>query len=83
MSQSASVSLLTTVVGFIPISFGINAILRPEHALTFFEFEPPVAPSGRSLVDNLMIIYGVRDILWASPSTRRVFSALASPWVGR
>ncbi|KAH1487986.1 hypothetical protein LV164_008190 [Aspergillus fumigatus] len=62
MSQSASVSLLTTVVGFIPISFGINAILRPEHALTFFEFEPPVAPSDRSLVDNLMIIYGVRDI---------------------
>jgi hypothetical protein len=62
MSQSPSLSLLTAVMGIIPISFGINAILRPEHALTFFEFEPPVAPRDRSLVDNLMIVYGVRDI---------------------
>ncbi|KAF4163583.1 hypothetical protein CNMCM6936_000575 [Aspergillus lentulus] len=62
MSQSPSLSLLTTVLGIVPIGFGINAILRPAHALTFFEFEPPVAPRDRSLVDSLMIVYGARDI---------------------
>ncbi|GIK00957.1 hypothetical protein Aspvir_004987 [Aspergillus viridinutans] len=62
MSQSSYISLLTTVMGIIPIGLGINAILRPAHALTFFEFEPPVAPRDRSLVDSLMIVYGARDI---------------------
>jgi hypothetical protein len=49
-------------MGIVPIAFGINAILRPAHALTFFEFEPPLAPADRSLVDSLMVVYGVRDI---------------------
>jgi hypothetical protein len=62
MSQSPYISVLATVLGIIPISFGVNAILRPAHALTFFEFEPPVAPGDRSLVDSLMVVYGARDI---------------------
>lgn len=40
----------------------MNAILRPDHALTFFEWEAPAAASDKRLVNSLMIIYGVRDI---------------------
>lgn len=69
-------------MGIVPIGFGVNAILRPAHALTFFEFEPPLAPQDRSLVDSLMVVYGVRDIFMASPSTLPDFWALAGPLVG-
>jgi hypothetical protein len=62
MSQSPYISLLTTVMGIIPIGIGINAILRPAHALSLFEFERPVAPRDQSLVDSLMIVYGARDV---------------------
>lgn len=44
------------------IGFGINAILRPAHALTFFEFQPPAAAREKQMVDSLMAIYGIRDI---------------------
>lgn len=42
------------------MGFGINAMLRPEHALTFFEFEPPTV--DKQLVKDLMVVYGARDI---------------------
>jgi hypothetical protein len=42
--------------------FGINAMLRPTHALTFFEFNAPVAAADREMVDSLMAVYGARDI---------------------
>ncbi|KAK3392687.1 hypothetical protein B0H63DRAFT_386961 [Podospora didyma] len=43
-------------------AFGINAILRPSHALTFFEFSPPTSAADAKLVDSLMAVYGARDI---------------------
>ena len=43
-------------------AFGINAILRPSHALTFFEFSPPASTADAKLVDSLMAVYGARDI---------------------
>lgn len=46
----------------IVLGFGINAVLRPDHALGMFEFEPPAAPAEHHLVKRLMAIYGVRDI---------------------
>lgn len=49
-------------IAHIFVGFGINAILRPNHALTFFEWEAPAAAFDKNLVENLMIIYGVRDI---------------------
>ncbi|KAE8355472.1 hypothetical protein BDV28DRAFT_146145 [Aspergillus coremiiformis] len=46
----------------IPIGFGINAFVRPDHALSFFSFEAPTSPAERDLVHSLMAVYGARDI---------------------
>ncbi|RPD65655.1 hypothetical protein L226DRAFT_530808 [Lentinus tigrinus ALCF2SS1-7] len=63
ISRSPILLLVATAFGTVFIGFGINAILRPAHALTFFEFaRPPTSAVDRQLVDSLMIIYGVRDI---------------------
>ncbi|EAW15039.1 DUF4267 domain-containing protein [Aspergillus clavatus NRRL 1] len=62
MSQSSSLQLVSSLFGTIFIGFGVNAIFRPTHALTFFELTPPTTASDRRIVDSLMAIYGVRDI---------------------
>ena len=63
-SPTLPLKLASTAIGTIFIGFGINALLRPQHALTFFEFDDPVpAPDAvKTLINNLMLIYGVRDI---------------------
>jgi hypothetical protein len=62
LSQSSGLRSIGLLFGAIPIGFGINAILRPDHALTFFEFEPPALPADKALVNSLMVVYGIRDI---------------------
>ncbi|GAK66375.1 uncharacterized protein PAN0_012d4597 [Moesziomyces antarcticus] len=65
MSESSRLSTLlvgSSVFATIFIGFGVNAILRPDNALTFFEFAPPLAPADKTLVKYLMTVYGVRDI---------------------
>ncbi|EON62463.1 hypothetical protein W97_01685 [Coniosporium apollinis CBS 100218] len=62
ISHSPSLRLAASVFGAIFLAFGINAILRPQHALSFFEFSPPASASDAALVDSLMVIYGARDI---------------------
>lgn len=62
LSQSSVLHLAATAFGTIFIGFGINAIIRPDHALTFFEFAPPVGITDHQLVDSLMAVYGIRDI---------------------
>ncbi|KNG89302.1 aflNa/ hypD/ hypothetical protein [Aspergillus nomiae NRRL 13137] len=42
--------------------FWHQRLIRPDHALTFFEWTPPTATADRQLVDSLMYVYGVRDI---------------------
>lgn len=46
------------------IGFGINAMARPENALSWFEWDYPAAAdvAARQLVDRIMFIYGARDI---------------------
>jgi Domain of unknown function (DUF4267) len=44
------------------VGFGINAILRSDQALTFFQFEPPIGAADHKMVNSLMAVYGVRDI---------------------
>ncbi|KAI9894692.1 MAG: hypothetical protein M1814_002048 [Vezdaea aestivalis] len=61
-SQSNALRVAASVFGTFFLGFGVNAIVNPEHALTFFEFVPPTAAADKSLVDSLMAIYGVRDI---------------------
>lgn len=54
---------LSSFFGTIFIGFGINAILRPEHALTFFELDYRSSViTNTQVVDVLLAIYGVRDI---------------------
>ncbi|KAE8377546.1 hypothetical protein BDV26DRAFT_263223 [Aspergillus bertholletiae] len=61
-SDSAVLRLVASAFAAIPIGFGINAFVRPDHALSFFEFEVPTSPAERNLVNSLMVIYGARDI---------------------
>lgn len=61
-SQSGVARLAAHAFAAIFIGFGVNAILRPSHALTFFEFAPPAQPADAKMVDSLMAVYGARDI---------------------
>lgn len=62
LSRSPLLGFAATLFATIFVGFGINAILRPQNALTFFEFEPPTLPATKQLVDSLMVIYGARDV---------------------
>jgi hypothetical protein len=62
ISQSPYLRFAAGIFGTIFIGFGINAMLRPGNGLEFFEFEPPSTASDKKLVDNLMVVYGARDI---------------------
>jgi len=62
LSQSSYLPLVASAFATIFVGFGINAILRPSNALTFFEFPYPTSPSDAKLIDGLMVVYGARDI---------------------
>ena len=44
------------------IAFGINATFRPRSGLEVFEFSAPSGADEQKLVDNLIVLYGTRDI---------------------
>lgn len=44
------------------VAFGINAILRPRAGFEQFQFKYPTMADDQKLIDNLMIIYGIRDV---------------------
>ncbi|PTU18983.1 hypothetical protein P175DRAFT_0518370 [Aspergillus ochraceoroseus IBT 24754] len=62
LSQSPTLGLIARALSILPIAFGINAFLRPAHALSFFHFDPPASEADRKMVDSLMAVYGARDI---------------------
>ena len=62
LSASPYLPIAASVFGTITVGFGINALLRPTNALTFFEMDPPAGAADKQLVEALMIVYGVRDI---------------------
>ncbi|RMJ28735.1 integral membrane protein [Aspergillus sp. HF37] len=62
VSHNNALRLAGNAFATIFIGFGVNALLRPEHALTFFEWKPPTALSDRQLVESLVHLYGIRDI---------------------
>ncbi|KAE8395815.1 hypothetical protein BDV23DRAFT_81632 [Aspergillus alliaceus] len=74
-SESSALRLVASAFAAIPIGFGINAFVRPDHALSFFEFEVPTSPAERDVVNSLMVVYGARDIFMGLA----LFSAL---WFG-
>jgi hypothetical protein len=67
LSNSPILLILSTTFATIFIASGINAFVRPQHALSFFELPYPTnsmtnSSTNRDLVDALLAIYGVRDI---------------------
>ncbi|KAI9639969.1 hypothetical protein NHQ30_011638 [Ciborinia camelliae] len=68
MALSRTLRFLPNIFGTIFICFGINAILRPSHALTFykplsqFSLTQDACESNKALIEALMTIYGARDI---------------------
>ncbi|EGN97306.1 hypothetical protein SERLA73DRAFT_139472 [Serpula lacrymans var. lacrymans S7.3] len=61
-SQSPYLRFSATIFATIFLGFGINGILRPRNAIEFFEFEAPASAVDKKLVDNLMVLYGARDV---------------------
>ncbi|KAK0624551.1 hypothetical protein B0T17DRAFT_492675 [Bombardia bombarda] len=62
LSQSRGLTVVASVFATIWVAAGINGMVNPKGALAVFEFDPPASISDQKLVDNLMIIYGARDI---------------------
>ncbi|KAH8433959.1 DUF4267 domain-containing protein [Aspergillus melleus] len=62
LSQSKGLTVAATALATTCIGFGINAILRPDNALTFFEWDAPTSPTEKRIVDDLLAVYGTRDI---------------------
>jgi hypothetical protein len=62
ISQSPSLVWAACAFGTIWVGFGINAILRPANALTFFEWKVPIATADLDVLNGLLAVYGVRDI---------------------
>ncbi|KAF2161807.1 hypothetical protein M409DRAFT_37497 [Zasmidium cellare ATCC 36951] len=44
------------------VGFGVNAMVNPEAALSFFELKYPLLQDQKNIVDVLSMVYGVRDI---------------------
>lgn len=66
LSQSIYLRVISGVLSVLPLGFGINALLRPANALAFFEFDRPVSAIDQKLVDNLLLLYGARDVFMAA-----------------
>ncbi|KAL4784873.1 hypothetical protein BJX76DRAFT_356610 [Aspergillus varians] len=64
ISQHPGLRIASNAFALIAVGFGVNALLRPEHALTFFEWEMPATLPERQLVEGLLYVYGIRDIFW-------------------
>lgn len=82
-SQLPAVTLAACVFATIHVGFGLNAILRPTHALTFFEFRPPADRGARDLVNSLMAVYGARDVFMGAAiyATAAFGSPRALGWI--
>ncbi|KAF2191554.1 hypothetical protein K469DRAFT_720609 [Zopfia rhizophila CBS 207.26] len=62
MTAKPYLRIAASVFATIWLCFGINGILRPRSALEVFEFDPPASTADKKLVDNLMVLYGARDV---------------------
>lgn len=54
--------IAATVFATIFVGFGINAIVNPISALSFFELDYPLTNTHRQLTEVLLAVYGVRDV---------------------
>ena len=62
ISQSPILTILSHAFATLFVGFGINAMIRPANALTFFEWHPPIQTADLKVLEGLLAVYGVRDI---------------------
>ncbi|KAK3356741.1 hypothetical protein B0T25DRAFT_138637 [Lasiosphaeria hispida] len=62
ISQSPLLQIASHFFATLFVGFGINAIVRPANALTFFEWSAPEAQADADVLSGLLAVYGVRDI---------------------
>jgi hypothetical protein len=63
--------------------FGLNVILNPVSALSFFELAYPILPAERKVIDPLLVVYGARDVFmgFALFATAYFGSPKATGWI--
>lgn len=75
ISNSLPVLVVANLFAAMCVGFGINAILRPDHGVSFFELAPPTVDGPeKTLFNSLMAVYGARDVfmgvaIWAATLT--------------
>ncbi|CZT25061.1 related to integral membrane protein [Ramularia collo-cygni] len=62
LSQSPAIPWIAYLLSAIPIGFGINAMLNPQNALSWFDFPHPLLPQDQELINAILIVYGARDV---------------------
>jgi len=67
MADSQLLPNVAGVAGLVPCALGINAMLRPRSGLQILDFPPPKDKDSQRLVDNLMLMYGARDLAVGVP----------------
>ncbi|TVY84212.1 hypothetical protein LSUE1_G001106 [Lachnellula suecica] len=80
LSHSRNLLTATSIFGTIFIAGGLNAIFRPGPALEFFDLNAAAAVSDQSLVDTLMLVYGVRDIFIGPAMYSAAYSGDRKHW---
>ncbi|KAK6526569.1 hypothetical protein TWF694_005151 [Orbilia ellipsospora] len=83
LSQSPYLRILAATTCLSTIGLGINAILRPRTALEMLSFPTPTTPADKKLVDNLMRIYGARNLImgWSMGVTAYLGHTMALGWI--
>lgn len=67
MAEPQLVPSIAALAGLVPTVLGINAIFRPRSALRVIDFPVPKDAESQKLVDNLMLMYGARDLAVGLP----------------
>ncbi|KAK5059876.1 hypothetical protein LTR84_009759 [Exophiala bonariae] len=61
-AHSHTFIIAAAAIGTIFIGFGLNGMLRPEQALSFFGFDPPALLQDKKVVNALVVVESARDV---------------------
>jgi hypothetical protein len=67
MAESQLLLNIAALAGLVPTFLGINAVLCPRAALRVIDFPAPKDTESLRLVENLMLMYGARDVAVGLP----------------
>ncbi|CDM29455.1 Protein of unknown function DUF4267 [Penicillium roqueforti FM164] len=84
LSRLVVLRLIARAIATTFVGFGVNAILRPEHALTFFQFRPPnsVQSGGQAEARQSNVnLWSPRHLHGAAIYVASYFGALNLGWI--